>query len=88
VLRKGRLGDGHVSKKGKILSSFYIKEFEMTIQEIEQAITELSPKELARFREWFEEFDAQAWDEQFERDVKSGKLDKLANKAIIDFRVK
>ena len=60
----------------------------MTIQEIEQAITELSPKELARFREWFEEFDAQAWDEQFERDVKSGKLDKLANKAIIDFRVK
>ena len=58
----------------------------MTIQEIEQAITELSPKELARFREWFEEFDAQAWDEQFERDVKSGKLDKLADKAIRDFR--
>ena len=57
----------------------------MTIQEIEQAITELSPGELARFREWFEEFDAQAWDEQFESDAKSGKLDKLANKAINDF---
>jgi hypothetical protein len=57
----------------------------MTIHEIEQAITELSPKEMARFRKWFEEFDAQAWDEQFERDVKSGKLDKLANKAIADF---
>jgi len=57
----------------------------MTIHEIEQAITELSPKEMARFRKWFEEFDAQAWDEQFERDVKSGKLVKLANKAIADF---
>ena len=57
----------------------------MTIHEIEQAITELSPREMARFREWFEEFDAQAWDEQFERDAKSGKLDKLANKAIADF---
>ena len=57
----------------------------MTIHEIEQAITELSPKEMARFRKWFEEFDAQAWDEQFEQDAKSGKLDKLANKAIADF---
>ena len=58
----------------------------MTIQEIEQAIADLSPKELARFREWFEEFDAQAWDEQFEQDAKSGKLDKLADKAIKDYR--
>lgn len=57
----------------------------MTIQEIEQAITELSPKELARFREWFEEFDAQVWDEQIERDAKSGKLDKIAEKAIKDY---
>ena len=58
----------------------------MSIHEIEQAIAELSPNELARFREWFEEFDAQAWDDQFERDAKSGKLDKLANKAIRDYR--
>ncbi len=58
----------------------------MTIHEIEQAITELSPQELARFRHWFDEFDAQVWDEQFESDANSGKLDKLANKAITDFR--
>ena len=61
------------------------KEFDMTIHEIEQAITELPPNELARFRQWFEEFDAQVWDEQFERDAKSGKLDNLANKAVKDF---
>ena len=58
----------------------------MTTHEIEQAIAELSPNELARFRQWFEEFDAQVWDEQFERDAKSGKLDKLADKAKSDFR--
>lgn len=58
----------------------------MTIYEIEQAITELSPDQLARFRHWFDEFDAQVWDEQFERDSKFGKLDKLANKAVTDFR--
>ena len=49
----------------------------MTISEIEQAITELSPEDLARFRQWFEEYYAQVWDKQIEEDVKSGRLDKL-----------
>ena len=49
----------------------------MTIQEIEQAITELSSNELARLREWFDEYFAQVWDEQIERDAASGRLDKL-----------
>jgi putative component of toxin-antitoxin plasmid stabilization module len=31
----------------------------MNIQEIKQAISELSPKELAQFRKWFEEFENQ-----------------------------
>lgn len=58
----------------------------MTISEIEQAITELSPEELARFRQWFEEFDVQVWDDQFESGAKSGKLDKIADKAKHDYR--
>ncbi len=49
----------------------------MTIQEIEQAITELQLNELARFREWFDEYYAQAWDKQIERDAAAGRLDKL-----------
>ena len=57
----------------------------MTVHEIEQAIAELSPRDMAHFRKWFEEFDAQVWDEQFEQDAKSGRLEKLANKAIADF---
>ncbi len=57
-----------------------------TIQEIEQAVARLSEKDLSRFREWFEEFDAKIWDKQFEQAAKSGKLDKMANQAIADFR--
>lgn len=57
-----------------------------TVQEIKQAISRLSPEELAHFREWFEAFDANVWDKQFEEDARSGKLDPLANQAIADFR--
>jgi hypothetical protein len=58
----------------------------MSITEIEQAIAELSPEELARFREWFEEFDARVWDEQIQNDAKTGKLDEIADKAIDAYR--
>lgn len=54
----------------------------MTLDEIKQAIKKLSPNELTHLRQWFEEYDNQLWDEQFEIDAKSGKLDKIANKAI------
>jgi hypothetical protein len=57
----------------------------LTVQEIEQAVSRLSRDELARFRDWFDEFDAAAWDEQFERDARSGKLDRLAEKAMQDY---
>ena len=56
------------------------------VLELEHAVSQLPPEELARFRKWFEEFDAKIWDRQFEKDAKSGKLDKLANQAIADFR--
>ncbi|MFH1907970.1 MAG: hypothetical protein ABIL11_11435 [Chloroflexota bacterium] len=56
------------------------------VLQIEQAVSQLPPKELTHFRKWFEEFDAKIWDRQFEEDAKSGKLDKLANQAIADFR--
>ena len=57
-----------------------------TVQEIEQALIELTPEELARFRQWFEDYDVRAWDEQWESDAKSGKLDRLADQATSDFR--
>lgn len=53
-----------------------------TLQEIELAVSQLSPEELAAFRVWFAEFDAAIWDKQFEADVEKGKLDALAHKAL------
>jgi hypothetical protein len=52
------------------------------LKEIEQAISQLSPQDLTEFRQWFAEFDAEAWDQQFENDVMIGKLDGLAEKAL------
>ena len=43
-----------------------------TIQELQSIFSQLSADELARFREWFDKFDAEVWDRQFEEDVKSG----------------
>ena len=57
-----------------------------TIQEIETAISNLPPKKLEEFRAWYEEFDAAAWDRQFEKDAASGKLDEIAEKAIQDYK--
>jgi len=55
-----------------------------TVQEIEDAVAHLPDPELGRFRTWYAEFDAEAWDREFERDAKSGKLESLADKALRD----
>ncbi len=57
-----------------------------TTEEIQSAVSNLSPEELSRFRAWFAQFDAEAWDRQFEEDVKAGRLEGLADQAIQDFR--
>ena len=56
------------------------------VQKLQSAVSQLSAEELSRFRAWFDEFDAEVWDGQFEEDVESGKLDRLANRAIANFR--
>jgi len=53
-----------------------------TLQEAEKLISQLTPEDLASFRRWFAEFDAEQWDRQFEEDVAAGKLDGLAQKAL------
>jgi hypothetical protein len=57
-----------------------------TVREIESAVSNLSRQELWAFRDWFTEFDAAAWDQQFEDDVAAGRLDALADEAIRDSR--
>lgn len=41
-------------------------------------------RELKKFRKWFVEYDAAAWDRQLERDVAAGRLDRLAREALRD----
>jgi len=57
-----------------------------TVVEIESAVKKLSREELSAFRAWFEDFDAEAWDKQFEEDAKAGRLDALADEALRDLR--
>ena len=52
------------------------------LERIEQQIKDLSEEELAQLREWFAAFDAEAWDRQFEADVRAGKLDALGEQAL------
>ena len=57
------------------------------VEAIERQIEKLSPDELAAFRRWYTAFDAESWDHQFEADVKTGRLDTLADKALRDHAV-
>jgi hypothetical protein len=55
------------------------------LQTVEKAVTELTAAELATFRRWFAEFDADVWDRQIEADASAGKLDMLADEARADY---
>jgi len=56
------------------------------IEDIEKAVSNLNADELAEFRAWFEAFDAALFDAKIERDAQAGKLDRLADTAIGEFR--
>jgi hypothetical protein len=57
-----------------------------TLEQIENAVRQLSSEDLAAFRAWFAELDASAWDRQIEEDVVAGRLDALADEALNDLR--
>ncbi|MFZ0609473.1 MAG: hypothetical protein WBD53_13015 [Xanthobacteraceae bacterium] len=58
----------------------------MTIEDLEKAVTKLPPEQFAEFRAWFEALDTARFDEKIERDAEAGKLDRLADQAIDEFR--
>jgi hypothetical protein len=57
-----------------------------TAEDIEKAVEQLPPRELARFRAWFEAFDADRFDAAIERDSNAGKLDAFAEEALAAYR--
>ena len=57
----------------------------MTIEDLENAVAKLAPDQFAKFRDWFDAFDVARFDSKIERDAKAGKLDRLAEQALVDF---
>ena len=58
----------------------------MSVAEIEQAVSKMTAKELSQFAKWFEEYMADEWDRQIERDVAAGKFDKINAKVKENFK--
>ena len=53
------------------------------VEQLEHEIQKLNPADFEAFRNWFREYEADAWDRQIEKDVQAGKLDNLAEKALV-----
>jgi hypothetical protein len=59
-----------------------------SVENIAKVIEQLPRHELARFRAWYEEFNARQFDAAIERDAANGTLDALADEAIAAHRDK
>ncbi len=57
----------------------------MSLNELENAVTQLPEADLAAFARWFEEYIADAWDRRIEADALAGRLDKAGKQADDDF---
>ena len=55
------------------------------VQEIENAIQKLEPKEIHQIADWLQEFREALWDKQIDTDAKAGRLDKLMEEAKQDY---
>jgi hypothetical protein len=49
----------------------------MKVKEIETAIAQLPPAEIAELAGWFDEFRARLWDQEIEQDLSNGRLQTL-----------
>ena len=55
------------------------------VAEIKVAIAHLSVQEVIKLRQWFDEWEANFWDQEIEADIQAGRLDKLADEALRAF---
>ena len=58
----------------------------MTVDQVEDAVTQLPQIALEQFSQWFEEYLSDQWDKQIEADVLAGRLDAAAQRADDDFQ--
>ena len=57
-----------------------------TVQEIENAITELPMNEIDELLGWLAEYHAELWDRQIEEDAKAGRLDAVVAEAEREYK--
>ena len=53
-----------------------------TAEEIKQAVLGLPASEYTKIMDWLHELAEEAWDREFDEDVRAGKLDALAAEAL------
>ena len=56
------------------------------VEKLEHEVKRLSRDELAAFRAWFRKYDFDKWDKEIEKDIRMGRLDKLAKEAIAEHK--
>jgi hypothetical protein len=57
----------------------------MSIQELENAIRQLSHDDFLQLAHWLDEYRAEQWDRQIEADIAAGRLDDAGRRADADF---
>ena len=57
----------------------------MSVQELENAIRQLSQEDFAQLAQWIDEFRADQWDRRIEADARVGRLDEAGHRADADF---
>ena len=57
-----------------------------TVEQIEEAIQKLPREEFFRLRDWMRDRFDDEWDKQIEEDVRSGRLDRVAQDALAEYR--
>ena len=58
----------------------------MSVQEIENAITQLPPQDVEKLAVWLADYRSREWDEQIERDLNEGRLDSFLAAAEAEYQ--
>ena len=58
---------------------------DVSMAQLESAVKQLPEAELSLFAKWFEEYYADEWDREIEKDILSGKLNRAIQQADADF---
>ncbi|PWU16395.1 MAG: hypothetical protein C5B50_13695 [Verrucomicrobia bacterium] len=58
----------------------------MSTAEIIGEVQKLPPDEVFELSRWIREYEAELWDQQIERDICAGKLNKVAQEAVAELR--